>query len=549
MKNNEKQKDYKLRMGVTLIPTIIFAVLIIIGIISNDVFVSTLWTGFMWIMNSMGWILEIGCLGFVIFLAVIWLHPIGKIKFGGENAKPKYNTWNWWAISLCAGIGTGIVFWGSVEPLVHTFSPSISSGLKAGSNDAIIWAMCKSYLHWSFTPYSMYVIFGVVVGFAVYNMKKPYAVSSGLAMFKSEKVNGKRVKDIVDMLTLFAIVGGVSGSLGYGLMQIGSGIENVFGLKSGPVMWVVIATVIVVSYCISSVSGIDKGIKWLSDKNAWMFIMLLVFLLILGPTSYILKLITQSFGVFINRFIEISLYTAPFANNTDSWPQWWDMYWLADWLSFGPIIGLFLVKLCYGRTIREFLTVNLVLPAMFGVIWFGVFGGTALDLQINKGVDLVGYIAEFGNESLMLRILDEFPLAVVIKPFMLVLICISFVTLADSMTSTISLMSIDSKKPMNEAPMRIKLFWGILIGAIAVIFVTCGGIEGVKVVKTIAGVPILFLGIFMIFGFIRYFVKGGEKYPQEEDEKADETYILEEALLGKESPVNIEKEVNIETKI
>ena len=146
-KNGNKKPSYNIRFGVMAIPTIVFAIVIIIGIVNNDAFVSALWSVFMWLMNNIGWGIELGCLGFVIFLLVLWIHPIGKIKFGGKDAKPKFSTWNWWAISLCAGIGTGIVFWGPVEPLIHSFEPATATGLKSGSNEAIIWAMTKTLLY------------------------------------------------------------------------------------------------------------------------------------------------------------------------------------------------------------------------------------------------------------------------------------------------------------------------------------------------------------------------------------------------------------------
>ncbi|MGL5313894.1 MAG: BCCT family transporter [Peptostreptococcaceae bacterium] len=501
-----KEKSYKIRLAVMGVPTLVFAILIGIGFASSDTFVSVLWSLFEKLMVNLGWLVDLGCLGFVIFLIVMWIHPIGKTKFGGPDAKPKYSTWNWWAISLCAGIGTGIVFWGPVEPLLHTFSPAPGLGLEPGSNAAMMWAMEKSLLHWTITPYAIYVSAAVVIGYAYYNLKKPYTVSSGLVPLMGEKAMNKKTASIVDALTLFAITGGVAGSLGYGLLQIGSGLEQVFNIKPGPIVWVSIAAVIIITYSISSLSGMDKGIKWLSDKNAWMFIALLVFVLVFGPTSYILNLTTQSIGQFVGGFVESMTFTAPFADS-ELWPQWWDMYWFVDWLSFGPIVGLFLVKLCYGRTIREFITVNLFLPALFGMIWFGVFGGFALDLQMVQGIDLVGYMNTFGQEALTLKVLDYLPLAQIVKPLMLLLIGLSFVTLADSMTSTVSLMSIESKERLDEAPMSIKLFWGTLMGATSVIFVLNGGLEGIKVVKTIAGFPILFLEIIMVIGFIKYMIK------------------------------------------
>jgi choline-glycine betaine transporter len=180
-----------------------------------------------------------------------------------------------------------------------------------------------------------------------------------------------------------------------------------------------------------------------------------------------------------------------------------------DWLSFGPIVGLFLVKLCYGRTLREFLVVNLFLPGLFGIIWFGVFGGFALDLQLVQGVDLLSFMNKNGTESLMLKLMDYLPMGAWLRPILIVTVALSFITLADSMTSTVSLMSMKNNTDMNEAPFSIKTFWGLLMGLTSLVFVLNGGLEGIKVVKTIAGFPILFLELFMIAGVLRYLYVNG----------------------------------------
>jgi choline-glycine betaine transporter len=319
-------------------------------------------------------------------------------------------------------------------------------------------------------------------------------------------------------------------------MQIGSGIGSIFGIPVTAVIWFFVALVIIVAYNISSITGLDKGIKWLSDKNAWLFIALLVLVFIVGPKAFVLNLGTQSVGQYFSNFINSSLFTAPFhdaasplageaatmVGNTwpagsDLWPQWWDMYWFTDWLSFGPIVGLFLVKLAKGRTVRQFVIVNWVLPSLFGLIWFSIFGGLALDIQFNiakyPGVDLMGqaslfaYMKEFGYESLMLKVLEAAPLAVLLKPIMLIIVGLSFVTLADSMTSTISLMTIRNNEGVKEAPMPLKLGWGLLMGATSFIFVLNGGLDGIKVVKTIAGFPILFVEIAITITFLIYIIK------------------------------------------
>ncbi|AOT68887.1 BCCT family transporter [Geosporobacter ferrireducens] len=517
---NHSQKKFGLRWGVIIAPVSIFAALIVLGFTDSSAFLKVLWGIFEKLMVSLGWLVDLGCLSFVIFLAVLCFHPVGKIKFGGKDAKPRYSTWNWWAISICAGIGTGIVFWAAPEPLLFSMEPAPGVEMIAGSRDAIIWAMRTSFLHWTFTPYAIYITIGVIVGYAYYNMRKPYNISSGFVPMIGDKALGNTFSTTVDALTVFAITGGVAGSLGYGLLQIGSGLKYVFGIEPGPVVWVGIAMIIIVAYNISSISGLDKGIKWLSDKNAWAFIVFMIFALIFGPTSYILNLTTQSMGAFLNNFLEAMTFTDPFPDS-GLWPQWWDMYWFVDWLSFGPIVGLFLIKLCYGRTIREFIVVNWLLPSVFGMIWFGVFGGLTLNAQFNLGYDLYGFMQANGLESVMLKIFDFLPLATILRPLMIILIILSFVTLADSMTSTVSLMTLKNNMNVKEAPAVIKLCWGLLMGLTSIIFVLNGGLEGIKVVKTLAGFPILFIEIAMMVGFIVYMYNKPKEEIEEKVEKSE----------------------------
>lgn len=505
-----------LRLGITSFPVIIFSGLILIGFFNAEAFVASLWTIFKWLMVNLGWLTDLGCLAFVITLVVICVHPLGRVKFGGPEAQPNFNTWNWWAISLCAGIGTGIVYWGSVEPLKHAFAPAAAMGLEAGSDAAIIWAMRTSFLHWTFTPYAIYTIPALAIGIAYYNLQKRYSVSSGLSLFGGERALSKTVIGVVDGITLFAITGGVAGSLGWGLLQIGSGLEQVFGIKTGPGVWIATATIIIASYTISSSTGLNRGIKWLSDKNAIIFIIMLGFVIAFGPTSFIFNLTTQSMGSYFAHFVEAMTFTDPIPTEpNDLWPQWWDMYWFVDWLSFGPIIGLFLVKLAYGRTLREFIVINMVLPASFGMLWFGAFGAFALDLQLVQNIDIVGFMNENGTESVMLKVLEYLPLGELWRPLLIFVIALSFVTLADSMTSTVSLMSLKNSENVDEAPLSVKFFWGMLMGCTSVIFVLNGGVEGIKVVKTIAGFPILIIEMLMMGAIIWYLYSNSYRLRQE----------------------------------
>ncbi|MCD8350840.1 MAG: BCCT family transporter [Planctomycetaceae bacterium] len=496
----------KLRPSIIIFPSLIFITLIIIGFINAEAFITTLNGWFVALMTSFGWLISVGMLLFIAFMLVLLFHPIGNIRLGGPNAQPRLTTWQWFSIALCAGIGTGVVFWGSVEPLLFTMQPAPSLHLEPGGNDAIIWAMRTTFLHWTFTPYAIYVTFGVILAYVCYNMRKDNNVSSGFIPLLGNGATKGTFAAVVDIFTVFAIIGGVCGSLGYGILQLGIGMDIIFGVKPSNLLSIAICGVIVLVYIGSSISGLRKGIMWLSDKNAWIFMIMLAFVLFCGPTAYIMNLLTQSAGSYLNNFVESMTYTAPFPDG-QQWPQWWDMYWWTDWLSYGPIMGLFLVRLGYGRTIRTFVIVNWMLPSLFGFVWFAIFGGTVIHAQIFEGIDLFATYKSSGAEAMTFATFDLVPLAAIVKPIMLITIALSFITLANSMTSTVATMSLKDNSGVSEAPMWLKIFWGLLIGAASLVFTLSGGIDGIKMVKTFAGFPILFVGLVMLGGFAWYMSK------------------------------------------
>lgn len=517
------EKKGKLRWPVLLVPSMIFLVVIIIGFIDEEGFITTLTAGFEKLMESLGWLVSLTMLAFVIFMVVVIFHPIGNIRLGGPNAKPKMSYWQWFVIALCAGIGTGVVFWGAVEPILFTMDPSPSLGIEPGSNEAIIWAMRTTFLHWTLTPYAIYVTFGLILAYVCHNMRKPFTVSSGFVPMLGDKALKGKFASFIDILTIFALIGGIAGSLGYGILQLSKGADIVFGIPSSKLVYIIICVLIVAMYLATSISGLKKGILWLGDKNAQFYIILLVFLLLCGPTTYIFNLFTQSVGSYFGNFIESMTYTAPFPDS-ELWPQWWDMYWWVDWLSYGAIMGLFFVRLGYGRTLREFVVVNWVMPSVFGFVWFSIFGGKVIHEQIFEGVNHYATYLKEGAEAMTLEAFNNVPFAPVVKAFMLLIIAVSFITLANSMISTIASMSLKNSSEDEEAPVSLKLFWGILIGLASLVFTLSGGIDGIKMVKTFAGFPILFVSIAMLVGFLRYM----RKRPRDENKN----YIYEDAVAN-----------------
>ena len=501
-------RDYKIRWSVSTIPIVFFLLVLIAGIAAPDTFNKVLDAGVMLVMKDFGWFISLSTLFLVVFCLALLFHPIGKIRLGGPNEKPNLSTFEYFALSLCAGMATGFILWPTAEMVEYTMRPPQAFGASAMSYESIIDALEYEWLHWAWTPYALYTAFGVIVSYAIYNLRKSYTSSSAMYPLLGERM-GNRTRTVVDIICLFAILGGVSGSMGYGLMQLGSGIEYLYNIKTGLIVWIALAVIITIIYTATSVSGLKKGIAWLSEKNTYLFFFFLAFVIICGPKSYMFNLTSEAIGQFIRDYIPM-LTVQDVSANSDLWAQWWNNIWWLDWIAFAPMTGLFIATLSKGRTLKEVVMVNMVLPSIFAMVWFGMFGGFAANVMFVMGEDLGGILAAHDHSYMQLFTMSYLPLDVIMKPLLLITQLISFVTLANSMTSTVSLMTIVPGKnyKSEEAPMKIKIFWGILMASVAVLFIWSGGLAGAKSVKAITGFPVFILEVSACIGFIMFFAKG-----------------------------------------
>jgi choline-glycine betaine transporter len=457
-------------------------------------------------MDKLGWFVNLVMLFFVAICIILLFHPIGKIKLGGPNAKPKFSYLTWFGISLCTGIGAGVVFWGAAEPLLFAMEPAPSFGYAAGSNEAILWSMRTCFLHWGLTPYASCVVMGVILSYVCLNKNAPFKCSSALIPIFGEKVLESKWADAFDSLSAFALTGAVAGGLGYGILQLSQGVKAFLGVEPSTTTYVAVLLFMFLLYNASALSGLKRGITWLSNWNTELFFFLLIFLFLFGPLSYICNLFTESLGAYVGNFFQASTYTAPYVNGAN-WPQNWDMYWWVDWLAYAPLLGLFMVRVAYGRTLREFILVEWLFPAIFGVVWFAIFGGTVLHAQFFEGIDFYTLYKTSGAETLTLAVFDTVPLSSLVKGIMLFVITISLVTQCDSMVVTLSGMCMTETHYDKEAPWILKLFWGLCFAVIALAFTMLGGIDGVKTIKSFCGFPMAFICLFITIGFLRYILK------------------------------------------
>jgi len=476
-------------------PFVLLIASVILSFLNDEMFAAIFTNAFGWVTTNFGWLFMFGGFVFLAICVILFFSPAGKIRFGGEDAKPHYTNFQWFAMCLCGGIAIGIVFWGVAEPILHISAPPETLGIKPNSAEAVLFSISTSFLHWTFTPYAIYAIATIPIALAVYNYAQPMTISSSLYFLIGDKCRGNFGK-IIDAICLFSIAAGVATSMGQGIMQIGSGLNFLSGIEPTKFVWAIIAMVVAISFTASSYLGINKGLKWLSNQNVKLYIFVLLYILLLGPTVFIFNLGIEGFGEYITTFLTKSLFLSSVEG--DQWPSWFTIFYWAVWIAYAPVVGVFLTRLCYGRTIREFLAYNLVAPALFGMIWFAIFGSTAIEMQINNKFDFWSAFSTAGLESSVFTFFNQFPFGIALVFIFLIVILISFVTMADSMTSVCAILSTSGfSKEDHEPPAYLKVVWGAVMGSLAWVMISFAGINGTKMLAVLASFPLLFLMIVM----------------------------------------------------
>jgi len=494
-----------IRKPVFITMCIIYIGVIVLGLVSPASFAAAEDKIVVFACSNFAWAYEFLTLALILFCFwCMFSSKIGNIKIGGEKAKPIMSRWNWFVISLCGGIATGIVFWGIAEPVTHYMSGiPLFPDIKPETAMAAKLALSTTYLHWGLSEYAYYCVAGIVIGVAVYNMKLPYRISSCLYPLLGEKAMGK-FGTFIDILCVFGLAGGVSASLGEGALQIGAGVGIVTGLTPNKMMWIIILTAVVITFILSSYTGISRGVRFFSDTNAKIYMGLLAFVLFFGPTAYILNLFAESLGFHLTHFFEQSLYTGAW-NDGDMWPTWWTVNYWSWMIAYAPLMGIFLAKIARGRSLREFTIFNFLLPGGFGVLWFAIFGGASISFQKSNGA-IWQLMSDKGTEAAVFGFFQNLPFTTLLRIIFLFTIYISIVTLADTMTTTISSLSINAKNAATvEPPAKIKIFWGATLSCLTFVDLatasTVGNVSGIDATKQLAitvAFPLLIVMILLV---------------------------------------------------
>ncbi|MEC5425236.1 BCCT family transporter [Virgibacillus sp. C22-A2] len=441
---------------------------------------------------TFGWYYMWIMIGFVAISFFIGFSPFGKIRLGKDDERPDFSTPSWIAMLFSAGLGIGLVFYGAVEPLLHSFLDAPLS--EPGSDQAIREGLVYTFFHWGLHGWAMYGLVALSLAFFQFRKGEPGLISSTLKPLFGDKMKGPLGKAI-DVLATFATIFGVATSLGFGVSQINGGLSHLFGIEVGFGTQFIIISIITVLFLISAWSGLSKGIRYLSNTNMVLAILLFVGILFVGPTLLILNMFTETFGYYLQNFLQMSFRTAPLGTDNREWLEAWTIFYWAWWISWAPFVGMFIARVSRGRTIRQFMIGVMIVPTVICAIWFTTFGTTAISVQ-QSGIDLTQYAIEIVN----FHMFDHLPFSFLFSLISITLILTFFITSADSATFVLGIQTTNgSLNPANT----VKIVWGLAQSSVALVLLYVGGLTALQNTIIAAAFPFSFIVILMVASLLK----------------------------------------------
>jgi choline/carnitine/betaine transport len=446
-----------------------------------------------WVTGSFGWLFVLTSGAFLLFAGYLALSRYGNIKLGPDDSVPEFSKFSWVSMMFATGMGIGLMFYGVAEPLYHLNGPPMGMA-EPGTPAAAQLAMEYTFFHWGFHPWAMYAVIGLSIGYFAYRKRNGNLVSAAFRPLLGNRVDRAPGKAI-DVIAIFATLFGSATSLGLGALQITGGIDEVFGSgRDSKVLAVGVIVFLTVCFVLSAVSGIERGVKWLSNANAVAAALLAFFLLVVGPTVFILGTFTESLGGYLTHLPAMSFRDGVFdADVASPWLSAWTIFYWAWWISWTPFVGMFIARISKGRTIREFVIYVILVPSLVSFVWFSILGGAAFDLQLNQGKDM-GAVVDAGMEGALFQTLSSYPLGTITSALAVFLIAIFFVTGADSASIVMGMLS---QKGCEEPRRGLTVFWGVTTGAVAAVLLWSGGLKALQTLVILVAGPFMLVLIAM----------------------------------------------------
>lgn len=468
-----------------------------------------------WVKDVWGWLYLSSVNIFVLTCIVLAVSPLGSVRLGKDDEKPEFSRLSWFAMLFSAGMGIGLVFWSVAEPLYHFSSPPIGT---AKSAESARLALSIFFHHWGIHAWGTYVAVGLPLAYFQYRKGLPAIVSSCLLPFlHSQKDSVDMVASrpartlimkMVDILAVWATILGVVTSLGLGALQISSGLTFAFGVPGGVFTTGMVIVGVTILFVLSALSGVKRGIKYLSILNVSIMVALFSFFLLWGPVSYLVTSFMQATQDYLSSIIPLSTTLTLFDN--EQWTGDWTIFYWAWWIAWAPFVGAFIANISRGRTIREFIIVVMVFPAFFSFLFSTALGGTAIHMQLFESIPLVEMVGQ-SIEATLFETLRHMPLYLITALVANLLIASFFITSADSATFVISKFSTGGKGATGKKDSRaLIIFWGTVLGGLALVLIFSGGLKALQTASIIGALPFVFVMYFLLASVIRELIQ--EKY-------------------------------------
>ncbi|KMY55243.1 glycine/betaine ABC transporter permease [Bacillus sp. FJAT-27231] len=442
------------------------------------------------IYNNLGWFILGSVFIFFAFCMYIGLSKFGQIRLGDDDDRPEYKTATWIGMLFSASIGISLVFWGVAEPVSYYIDPPFG---KASSEQSAKLAMQFVYLHWGVSAWACYALVGVSLAFFQFRKKLPSSLSSVFHPLIGDRISGSAGKAI-DVMVILSIVIGIATSLGFGTLQVNSGMNFLWGIPMNITTQAIIVIVVTFIYVGSTVSGLQGAMKNLSNLNMILAFALLGFVLFLGPTQSIFKIFFQGVGDYVQNFIGMSFRTEPY--NDGSWIASWTLFYFGWWIAWAPLVGSFVARISRGRTIKEFMMGAVFIPVLGSFFWFAVMGGSAIHLIQNMGEKALATAVSTDITSALFKFFEYFPMSSFLSILAMVLVLVFFITSANSAVFVLGMIS-ENGNP-NPAH-RTKVIWGVVIAAISVVLIMTGGLSGLQSALVATAVPLAVLMLVMCY--------------------------------------------------
>ncbi|MGJ9411683.1 BCCT family transporter [Aeromicrobium sp. CF4.19] len=497
---DEQRRRYRLSPLVFAVAGVFTVAFVIWGLVDSEGVSQVSSAAFVWSTTNLGWLFNIVAIVVLFSLLAIAFSPYGRIPLGKDDEEPEFGTFAWVAMLFAAGIGIGVLFFGPSEPLTYFTSPPPLTN-EAESTEALHQAMAQTYFHWGFHAWAMYALVGGAVAYAAYRRGRPLLMSSIFrTLFGERHTNGVAGK-LIDIFAIVATLFGTAAALGIAAMQIGTGVSIVSGAgELTNTMLVVIIALLTVGFIISAVSGVARGIRYLSSINIVLTVGLVGTVLVLGPTLFLLNLLPSAGMEYAGSMVDMMGRSLSWGEATQEFQSTWTVYYWAWWISWSPFVGIFIARISRGRTVRQFLLGTIVIPSSLLFVAYGIMGGTSIWMY-RDGAE--GFSADMAPPEVFFALLDNLPYAGWLPFLVIVVLSIFFITSADSASVVMGMLSSQG----DQEPRRwVVVFWGLVMSGIAAVMLSLGdatALEGLQQLVIVTAVPFAVVMLLIIVAWFR----------------------------------------------